>query len=246
MMYRFGKNPPKKDYRTLKLSRYFTPDLPPPPPAVSNVDRVIANLGGGTVPALFPMDGNDEWGDCTIAAVAHAITCWHGLIGRHLVPRASTVVKTYFRLSGGVDSGLNMLDVCNYWRKHSISADRILAYASVTPRKHFNVKTAINLFGGLYVGFQCQDRVMEDFDAGIPWTPGRLTNSGHAVYAVDYNEDFVKVLTWGGIQSGTWEWWDECVDEAFAIIPPEARKAPFAPGIDFAALEHDLELVAQV
>jgi hypothetical protein len=30
----------------------------------------------------------------------------------------AAVVKLYMHLTGGVDSGLNELDVLNYWRKH--------------------------------------------------------------------------------------------------------------------------------
>jgi len=45
-------------------------------------------------------------------------------------------------------------------------------------------------------------------------------------------------------QQATWAWWDECVDEAYAILPPEAEKPGFAPGFDFAQLKADLTAVA--
>jgi hypothetical protein len=35
------------------------------------------------------------------------------------------------------------------------------------------------------------------------------------------------------------------VDEAYAILPPQARKADFAPGFDFEQLQSDLQAVAQ-
>jgi len=52
------------------------------------------------------------------------------------------------------------------------------------------------------------------------------------------------VLTWGGIQKASWAWWDECVDEAYAILPPAAEKPAFAPGFDIVRLKADLALVA--
>jgi hypothetical protein len=52
------------------------------------------------------------------------------------------------------------------------------------------------------------------------------------------------VLTWGNTQQATWAWWDECVDEAYAILPPQAKKADFAAGFDFTQLEADLADVA--
>jgi hypothetical protein len=39
-------------------------------------------------------------------------------------------------------------------------------------------------------------------------------------------------------------WWDECVDEAYAILPPEAEKTGFTPGFNFAQLKADLAAVA--
>ena len=35
----------------------------------------------------------------------------------------SAVLKLYLHLSGGVDSGLNELDVLNDWRKYAVSGD---------------------------------------------------------------------------------------------------------------------------
>jgi hypothetical protein len=52
------------------------------------------------------------------------------------------------------------------------------------------------------------------------------------------------VLTWGSTQQGTWAWWDECVDEAYAILPPEAAKAGFCPDFNFAQLQTDLNQVS--
>lgn len=74
--------------------------------------------------------------------------------------------------------------------------------------------------------------------------PAPLTNNGHAVFAVAYDEAGLTVLTWGNTQRATWDWWDECVDEAYAILAPEARTPGFAPGFNFAQLEADLAAVA--
>src|SRR5262249_31587173 len=120
----------------------------------------------------------------------------------------------------------------------AVGGDKILAFASIDPKNREHIQQAIHLFGGVYLGFQCQ----QEFDAGEPWTPGRLTNDGHAVFAVGYDQKQVTVLTSGNTQQGTWPWWNECVDEAYAIIPPEA--VAFA-GFDLAQLKADLDEVAQ-
>jgi hypothetical protein len=239
---RFGKHPAVNDYRTLRLARYLTPELPPPPPAYDVLQR-IARDPGDDVATLFPMDGNDRYGDCTIAGLAHAVTCWRGMIGQRVIPDAGEVVRVYFQLSGGIDSGLNELAVLNHFRKHAIRGEKILAFARLDPKNHDHVKQAIKLFGGVYIGFQVQEDCMADFSAGRTWTTGNLLNEGHAVYATSYDEGVVRVLTWGALQAGTWAWWDQCVDEAWAIIGPEAKDATYAPGFDFATLKADLAAV---
>ena len=82
------------------------------------------------------------------------------------------------------------------------------------------------------------------FAARTPWTAGPLTTDGHAVFAVGYTSSVLTVLTWGNVQRATWQWWDECVDEAYAIVPPEAANASFAPGFSSAQLIADLAVVA--
>jgi hypothetical protein len=89
-----------------------------------------------------------------------------------------------------------------------------------------------------------QENCINEFNAHRPWTPGKLTNDGHAVFAVGYDHKEVSVLTWGNTQMGTWAWWDECVDEAYALLPTDAEKAGFAPGFNFAQLKTDLAAVA--
>ena len=242
--YRFGKHPPKADYRTLRFRDYLAAGLAAPPPAVNTLDRVYNNLHVNDPTLLFPMDGNDTLGDCTIAALAHAITVYHGLVDTKQIMAKQPIVKLYMHLTGGVDSGLNELDVLNYWRKTSVDGDKLLGFVKIDPKNHTHVQQAIQLFGGVYLGFQVQQNAIQQFDAHQPWTPQPLTQDGHAVFAVGYDQNTVTVLTWGNTQQGTWAWWDECVDEAYAILPPQAKDPRFAPGFNIAQLQTDLNAVA--
>ena len=241
--YRFGKHPPKTDYRTLRFRDYVTAELAPPPAAFNVLDRVYGNLHKTDPAELFPMDGNDRLGDCTIAALAHAITVYRGLVEKRRIMPERSVTKLYMHLTGGIDSGLNELDVLNYWRKHSVSGDKFSHSPGSTPKTIFTSSRRSSIFGGVYLGFQVQQNCVEQFNAHQPWIPGRLTEDGHAVFAVGYDQNAVTVLTWGNTQQGTWAWWDECVDEAYAIVPPEAKDHRF-DGFDIAELENDLNAVA--
>ncbi len=239
---RFGKHPPIKDYRSLLLKDYFVSDLPDPPEAFDILPTVMKETGYHDAATLFPIDGNDQYGCCTIAALAHAITVYNAMIGLRQIWSRDDVVKVYFKLSGGSDTGLSELDVLNYWRKRY--RDKILAYVSIDPKNHDHVKLAIQLFGGCYIGFQVPENCMHEFNSGQPWTPGRLTNDGHAVYVTAYNDNGISCLTWGALQYATWEWWDECVDEAYAILPIQASNDNFNKTLKLAQLQEDLNKIA--
>ncbi|MGA2699332.1 MAG: hypothetical protein ABSE74_06800 [Methanoregula sp.] len=243
--YRFGKHPPKNDFRTLRFKKYLMSNIAPPPTSDNKLATVFAKLKMNTPTKLFPMDGNDKYGDCTIAALAHAETVFRGLVGKKLIMPSPAAVKLYFQLTEGVDSGMNELDVLNYWQSNRVSGDELVAFAKLDQKNHEEIEQALHLFGGVYLGFQCQENCQQEFQSHKPWTPGPLTNDGHAVFAVAYDQNGVTVLTWGNTQIGTWDWWDECVDEAYALLPPEAQEPGFAPGFDFAQLKADLNAVAQ-
>jgi len=242
--YRFGKHPPKIDYRTLKLKNYLKSSLAAPPPSYDVLADVYKKLKVSNPASLFPMDGNDSLGDCTIAALAHAETVYNGMVGKKKIIAQQDVIKLYMHLTHGVDSGLNELDVLNFWQSNGVDGDRIMAFVAIDSKNHVHIQQAINLFGGVYLGFQVQQNAIQDFDARKPWTPGPLTNDGHAVYAVGYDATGVMVLTWGNTQQGTWAWWDECVDEAYAILPPQAKQSDFDSGFNFKQLKADLAAVA--
>ena len=93
--------------------------------------------------------------------MAHAVTTYRGLIGTQTIMPKQAVVKLYMHLTGGLDTGLNELDVLNYWRRNAVSGDKILAYVSIDPKNHTHVQQAIHLFGGVYLGFQVQQNCVQ-------------------------------------------------------------------------------------
>jgi hypothetical protein len=116
--FRFGKHPPQSDYRTLRFKTYLKPRIAAPPASVNTLTRVYTGTKVNDPTKLFPMDGNDSLGDCTIAAAAHAVTLYRALVKKKTIPGKNAVEKLYFHLTGGPDTGLNELDVLNYWRQN--------------------------------------------------------------------------------------------------------------------------------
>lgn len=242
MARKFGKKPARRDYRTLRLKDYLTVALPAPPPAYDAVGQALAKLGLD-LPTAFPMDGNDTYGDCTCAAVGHAATMFEAAVGNTNIPTIDAVVALYQSLTGGPDTGLDELTVLNHWRQSMFSGVQITAYASIDPKNHDHVKQAIQLFDLVYVGLQVPADMEDCFEAGRVMGAGALTQGGHAVIAVAYDDVGPKILTWGGIMQMTWACWDDCVDEAYALLPDEAQNPAFVPGVDFTQLQADLTAV---
>ena len=103
--YRFGKHPPRKDYRTL-LMRNYTSSLPAPADNYNVLDAIYQNLGTNDPTALFPMDGNDTYGDCGVAGIAHGFQAAAADTGEtESWPTDSQVVSFYLKYTGGQDSG---------------------------------------------------------------------------------------------------------------------------------------------
>lgn len=106
---KLGKKTRRYDRRTLRLARYLTPALPPPPPSVAN-SQGITNWG---------MMLNDNLGDCTIAGVAHAVQVWTLSHGNEVTVPDPTVLQYYEQWDGydpsnpASDQGGVELDVLN-------------------------------------------------------------------------------------------------------------------------------------
>jgi len=243
---KFGKKPAVYDSRTLKMAKYVK-ELAPPPKSYNIFELICRKLNIYDPSVLYPMDGNDQYGDCVCAAIAHAITTYGGLIGNENIPESRDVVRLYKKLTRcRGDVGLNELQTLKKWRKRPLLKEQILAFTEMSPRDHLSIMHSIHLFGGCFVGMVVQENAIADFQAKRIWTPGSLTGDGHCVYFVAYNENGVMLLTWGGTQLASWEWVDECLDEAYAIIPPEAKNPSFAPGFAFEELMEDLTAVQKI
>lgn len=244
---KLGRKAVKTDSRTLRLAKYFTPQLPPPPP-----ERVWS--GGLTNWQMFM---NDELGCCTIAAIPHGIMGWTLNASTCATFNDKQVVGYYTAWDGynpadpSTDQGGICLDVLKNWKSQGFAGHQINAFATVLPANQAHVMQAINLFGGLYCGVSlpltAQDQVGGLWDV----VPGNGPQSvggtwgGHCVWVIDYDATGLTCITWGALQKMTWAYWYAYFDEAYAVISPDWVKATgVAPnGFELADLEAD---VAQI
>jgi hypothetical protein len=212
--YRFGKREVRKDQRNFQLASLLIKE--PKLPVEFNVD--VAHPG-----IKQQMFGNDEYGDCVEAASANFIERAE-LTETGKVPKITTaqVVKQYFIESGGVDSGLVLLDHLNLWRKHGLKFGSkryfIQAYAQVSPKNNALIRQSIFL-RGVIIGVSLPANALDLFVAGKPWVDTKARGEdGHAMWLVGYNPLGPVALTWARPQQLSWPWLDKYCDESYSLL----------------------------
>lgn len=255
-LVKLGKKPPKVDARTLKLAKYFLASLPAPPPSVDWTSGITD----------WGMLLNDSLGDCTIAGCGHALQVWSAARGGEYTVPDAAVLQKYEQWCGYVDGdpstdqGGVEVDVLNDWRNRAFYGHLLYAYADPDPTNLEQVKQAINLFGGIYIGVSLpvsvQGQQTWDVSTGDNAVPGSW--GGHCVFVPKYrtaDEGTVifTAISWGELYDITQAFWlyndaanGSYVDEVHALIAPEflSLKTGDTPqGLDLDTLKSDLVLV---
>ncbi|KAA0068667.1 hypothetical protein [Rhodanobacter sp. T12-5] len=217
---RFGKRKARRDDRNLM----FAVLLKAPPVLPAEYDFDVVHHGIPT-----PMFGNDQYGDCVIAGRAHQTLRFERAEQNKLIAISDhDVLQEYFSESGGVDSGLVVLDSVKEWRsKGWLAAKRrykIKAFAQIDQRKRSEVKRAVFMGIGVGLGLTLPDAALTQFYAGKPWAVvgGKAgqpnPHNGHYVYVPGYTKLGPVCVTWGRKQQMTWPFLARYCDEAYAII----------------------------
>ncbi|WP_263353939.1 hypothetical protein [Acidicapsa acidisoli] len=241
---KLGRRHVKKDSRTLRLGKYLKDGLAAPPEA-KDWTKGIASWG---------MMLNDVHGDCTIAAAAHAVQVWSANTKgeKDEVTLPDSVVLSYFEKWDGykpsdpnTDAGGVELDVLNNWQKASFEQHKLIAYADAAYANLEEIRQAITLFGGVYIGLAlpmtAKTQAVWDVvpNGGDDAKPGSW--GGHAVFVPKYDAHSFTCITWGALKQMTVAFWKEYVDEAHALLSHDWLEQKGAPsGFDLDELKADL------
>lgn len=251
---KLGRKAVKTDSRTLMLARYMTSALKPPP-AKCDWTKGITSWGmmlNGPEPTepQFP----NGLGDCTIAGAAHAVQVWTANNGAMVTVPDSTVLSYYENFDGYVpgnpktDNGGVELDVLNDWKKQGFAGHPLLAFADPKVANLTEVRQAIALFGGVYIGLSlpitAQTQTVWDVapNGGAKAKPGSW--GGHCVFVPKYDQKTFTCITWGQLQTMTVAFWSKYCDEAHALLSPAWISTKGAPnGFNLAQLQADLQAI---
>lgn len=241
MNLKLGRKHPTR--AKLQLHNYLGPALPPPPPSKDWTLAMSTDWG---------VMKNDTLGDCTCAAMGHAVQVVTSNGDGLITPTDDDIVKAYEVVGGynptdpNTDQGATELAAMQYMVDTGLAGVRCDAFADVDYRNIEAVKQAISLFGGVYIGVVITQQDMQDFQDNVAWQD--LTTDdvlgGHALWVPSYSTTGIDVITWGRKHAASWNWYQAKCDEAHACIffPWVVNSLDTSPdGFNQAQLEADLK-----
>lgn len=221
------------------LTHYVAGTLPKPPPSVA-------------VPTVsdWGMLSNDVVGDCGVASWEHCLMADAAIT--HATETQATAAQAkdyYFTYTGGQDSGVVLSRFLSYVRQHGYFGKTLSAYAPVAVHDVPTLQTCVNLYGTAYTGITVTAAMQQAFSTHQPWTAAVVNDGpiigGHAVPIVGYDDSFLYLITWGGVQSITYSAWHSISSEAWALLTGEFVSANGdGRGVNLSALNADLDKLA--
>jgi hypothetical protein len=170
---------------------------------------------------------NNKLGDCTCAAIGHAVQAWTTYSkGVTLTLPDSDILSLYEAVAGynpqtgANDNGAVEQDVLAYLEKTGVGGHKIVAFAQVDHKNFSEMKVALDLFGSVYLGIQVPQSAEDQFSAGQPWTivTGSPVIGGHAINLQKWDADYMYPVTWGTLWKMDEAFWLAYGDEAWIII----------------------------
>lgn len=194
----------------------------------------------------YPMDENDQWGDCVVAGLDHALQVICAALG---VPRTNwteTQIVAYYRTQNptfdpnstsngpgsNADGGMSVQDFLAYLVKQGV----ILGFALVDHANEAEMKAATWLGLAVPTGEELTTKNLSE--RVWDYHPGDRIEGGHCTDNVGYEgtPDTDDLVSWGDLYGMTEAFLAHRVDEAYFIVTQAHVDHPaFRAGFDLAS-----------
>jgi hypothetical protein len=251
------KDPVESPFAEFKT--YFADALGAPPSSAHYGARVTTPWqmdGNGPDPELKIAPAN--WpgcGDCTEVGKRNALVTANFDESGHTVPvpTPDEVVQQYcvaqnctpaqlFADPNTYDNGEDESTTLTTWCTTVEYGVKLGFTAPVNAKSQNDLKNALYLSGGLYIGIQLPESAESQFpNGGWTWVPGSPIAGGHCVWLTGYTTEYVALVTWGKLIHATWQFILNTIDEAHVLVLPQAIAAGKSPtGLLISKWESDL------
>ncbi len=237
---------PPKNAPALRLGSFLQRGAPAYPAA----EDYLARLTG------WQMLGNDVAGDCNAVTWANTRRLVTATLTTEYYPTQAQVWQFYQTQNPGFDpngsqdtngpgsqddQGMDIQTGLEYL--HATGGPdgvQAVAFAKVDHTNMAEVKAALAIFGGLWLGIQVLDANQQQFAQGMAWTDvtGSPIDGGHAILGGGYEPD-VRFITWAKETEFAPSFWNGAVqgtplvEEAWVVIWPEhLGTRGFEQGVD--------------
>jgi hypothetical protein len=254
MALMYGRRPPK-NAPALRFASFLAGRVPEHP----SHEDYLAKLPG------WQMLGNDVAGDCNAVTWANLRRLVTASLATEYYPSQAEVWKFYqtqnpdFNPAGTKDTngpgskddqGMDIQTGLEYL--HGTGGPdgvKAVAFAKVNHTDMAEVKAALAIFGGLWLGIQVLDANQKEFKEGKAWTDvrGSAIDGGHAILGGGYATD-IRFITWAKETKFAESFWNgvvkgnPLVEEAWVVIWPEhLGTKSFEEGINQAQLAADYQ-----
>lgn len=256
---KLGRRTPIVHFPQLACKNYLLKQFPAAP---VSTDYTAPNQI--TTSFLHEILGNDSLGDCTSAAAFHIAATFLGNVGSAISFTVNDVIKFYSAVSGYVpgndstDQGADVQTVLAYWQNHGLipNQNKITAWVAIDATNKEEIKSAIWLFENIYFGVGLPNLWLDPFPSrnGFTWDVSGDSNpdNGHAFCGLGYNDQGVKIDTWGMLGTITWAAISKYAaratgGELYAVLSQDAiskitKKNPI--GFDLSQLKADIDSFA--
>lgn len=230
-----------KTTRQAILTAKILDQLGPPPSASPGYSGNADLMLNGD----FHIDGNDQYGDCVFADVAHRIMVRTAQVGKIVVPTTAETLQLYSEVTGfnandpNTDQGGDLVTTAQYMQKTGmlVGGQRHTEDGNgvIDPANLDHIKWAICLFGCVPMGWNLPQSALDQFDADQPfdYVKGSPIVGGHDMLGLEYRPETPNnpgwlLATWGKRWPATDAFVANYLDE---VVPVGAKDFLTANGL---------------
>lgn len=180
------------------------------------------------------MMGNDKYGDCCFASVAHLVNCWMGNNDKATDVGQQEIVRDYLDHTGGQDVGAELRAVLNRFhgaKNKSIAGHRAAGFARLRFDDFRQIETAIAMFGGVYAAVNGPRNLTDMSTWATPAPSWKRADELHCIALLDYDhgEGQFKAASWSNTPIASYGWWAKYGVEAWVVLSPDWWKRGKSP-----------------